>query len=133
MIGDQFQPREVKLMFSEYDLAATTEAVHDALIKRVRWIVTREPNWARLDYEIAREAINQLTAVYGKVLFALRDLPSDALHPDFFDHFAISPEMWDLINRISLSSEWIDAPTHPHEPFDKRRPVCKLCDSFEMA
>lgn len=133
MIGDLYEPRQIQINLDEYQLAATIEATHDALIKRVKWTVIREPHWAGLDYQIIKMSISHLAQAYTTFMFAARDLPSEAFHSEFFSTFSIEPDMWGLINAITFGKNWESMPIHPHMPGHPSRPACSLCDGFEMA
>lgn len=133
MIGELYQPRQIQVSLTDHQLAATIEATHDALIKRVKWVVTRDPAWVELEYDIARMAVTQIAEAYTTLMFTARDLPSDAFHREFFSMFGVDPDMWNLINAITYGKDWDTVPIHPHMPGHPSRPACSLCDAFEMA
>jgi hypothetical protein len=133
MIGDMYEPRVINIGLSEHQLAATVEATHDALIKRVKWVVTRDPAWRDLDFDIARMAVSQLAEAYTTFMFAARDLPQEAFHGQFFSMFGVDSDMWNLINAITYGKSWDTVPIHPHMPHHPSRPACKVCDAFELA
>lgn len=133
MIGDLYAPRPVQLEVTDQHLATLIEATHDALIKRVKWTVTRESHWANLEFETMQMCISLLAETYTLLVFTARDLPSDAFYPTFFDVFGVSSDMWEIINSITYGKSWEAVPVHPHMPGNPNRPACALCDSFEMA
>ena len=133
MIGELYQPRRIDISLDEHQLAATVEATHDALIKRVRWTVTRESQaWNDLDFPTVKACVAQLAEAYTTFMFAARDVP-DSFHSEFYNMFSVDSDMWNIINAITYGKGWENVPIHPHMPGHPSRPACSVCDSFELA
>lgn len=114
----------ISLELRPEELAATVEALYDALMRRMKWTLQRDirltpDGWGDLKFDTAQEIVNQLSAALAKGMMALREL--DGLHPEFEEMFTPTEEMWDLIAQVTLASGWEEAPTH------ERHSSCELC------
>ena len=115
----------IEWSLSPYEMAATIEALHDAVLRRLKWTVQRErKHWSQLDWEVVTEVVNQAAQAYSKAVMTLRSLDDLHVNPKFYEAFEIPTEGWDLINDIFLADSWDEAPVH--DPCD-----CRLC--FKMA
>ncbi len=109
------------------EVVAVTEAVHDALVRRVWWSTHPDsPFRHTCPLDAAQEVIDQLINSF----FMLRNLLQEnevELHPDFMGMIHLSEEFMDLVARVTLADEWKDVPTHEdHEDEDD----CKVCMTF---
>lgn len=115
---------EVSLTLRPEELAATVEALYDALMRRMKWTLHRDvrmtpDGWGDLAFETAQEIINQLSASLAKAMMVLREYGD--LHPEFEEMFTPSQDVWDLIAQVTLAGAWEEAPVHP------RHSSCDVC------
>ncbi len=110
------------------ELAATVEALFEALVRRVMWCVRPDQQeWAELEWKWAQEALTDTVQAYTKALMTFKDL--DNIHPKFVPSVTLPDEMWDLVNEVTLASSWEEVPTHPKHPYDE----CPICAVFLIA
>ena len=119
---------EITLILHPQELAATVEALYDALMQRMKWTLRRDERktpegWPSVDYQTAQDLINQTASSLAKGMMALREL--EDLHPEFEEMFSPSTDMWDLINEVTLATEWDHAPLHASHPEERKCPVCR--------
>lgn len=108
---------ETTLTLNAYELCALIEALYDSLLSRIKWTVQRKERrtpdgWTSVDWMTAQATIDQLASAYAKAFMALKSIPDLDLDPNFEKTFTPPPELWDLLNQISLAQEWSQAPTH---------------------
>jgi hypothetical protein len=119
----------VELILTPYELAATVEALHDTLLRRLKWtIYPGHTHWQKLDWDVAHDVIDQLGQAYTKAMMTFRtmDVPQ-GVADEFFPTFALSDEIWDLLNDVSMAQSWEEAPSHSrHDPKE-----CSVC--FKIA
>lgn len=118
---------EVQLTLTPHELAATIEALHDALIRRMKWTLQRDERrtpdgWGNLRFETAQTIINQLSSSLAKAMMLFRE--QDNLDPEFEELFTPTEEMWDLIAQVTLAGTWQEAPVHG------RHSSCEVCTSL---
>lgn len=108
---------EVTLTLDPNELCALIEVLYDGLLNRIKWTVRRKERqtpsgWHTLDWETAQASIDMLAGAYTKAYMALKSMNDVDVDPDFEKTFTPRPPLWDLLNQITLSKEWAEAPTH---------------------
>lgn len=104
---------------------ATLEAIHDVLIRRVRWSTDPDPVFREnCPLDAAQEVINGLITAYFTVLNTLRDNGIN-VHPEFLPMIHLSETFMDLIARITLADSWDQLDIHPEHDEE-----CEVCETF---
>lgn len=102
----------INLQISPEELAATIEALHDTILRRLRWtIYPGHQHWKGLEWEIVREVVSQLVQAYTKAMMSFRELEVP-VNPNFVKVFGFPTETWDLLAEISVAQNWSEAPVH---------------------
>lgn len=117
---------ETTLTLDVYELCALIEALYDGLLNRIKWTVRRNvrrtpDGWASVDWETAQSCIDQLAGCYTKAMLALKAVPDIDLDPDFERTFTPPPQLWEILNQISMARGWEQAPEHE---IHSNCPVC---------
>jgi len=116
----------VDLTLGPAELAATIEALHDAILRRVRWTTVEHDQfqtWRSLELETVQAVLDNLVSAYTKAIMLYRE--SDfAKSQSFESTFLLKPEVWELLNDVTVATTWTDVPTHPVHSYADRCPVC---------
>lgn len=117
----------MNLELQPHEVAAVVEALHDALLQRVKWsLMPGNPShWRKLDFEIARSAIDLLASSYAKAIMLFRDLPNEEISPEFLVMFTIEREVWNEIDQITIADKWEDVKLHRHQTLTEGCVVCE--------
>ena len=117
----------VDLTLAPEELAATVEALHDTLLRRLKWTVyPGHSHWKSLDWQVAHDVLDQLVQAYTKAMMTFRSMEvPQGIEPTFDDVFGLPVEIWELLNQVSLADSWEKAPVHT------RSEDCKVC--FKIA
>ena len=115
----------IDLILESGELTATIEALHDAILRRIRWSVSPQfTTWRRLDIRTAQLVINAMISAYTKAMMTYRD--SDiAKHEQFEERFIFSTEIFDLLNDFTVAERWEDLPFH-----EDHEDGCAICMPF---
>ena len=104
------EQRTTDLILTPGELAATIEALHDAVLRRIGWAINPTP-WRELDLAIAQEVINSLVSSYTRAMMLYRESDFGKL-PEFEVEFEFSPEVCDILNTFTLATSWDQVPMH---------------------
>ncbi len=120
------EDRTTNLILTPAELAATVEALHDAVLRRIGWSISHEVSWRSLDLVIAQEVVNLLIASYTKAMMLYRE-EDFGKFAEFEGHFSFSQEIWDLLAEFTKASDWSDIPIHQFHGQG-----CSLCEKIPM-
>jgi len=104
------------LILTPGELAATIEALHDAVLRRIGWAINPTP-WRELDLSIAQEVINSLVSSYTRAMMVYRESDFVKL-AEFEVEFRFSPEVFDILNAFTLATSWDQVPMHSYDGCD---------------
>ena len=118
------EPKLLNLSVAE--LASLIEALHDAILRRLRWCVSPDfQHWRNLEIETVQAVMNSLVSTYTKAMMVWGE--SDFYKSKMFeDTFTMSDEIWDLLADITKATDWNGVPYHENHLRD-----CDFC--FEIA
>ena len=118
--------RTSNLILTPGQLAATVEALHDAVLRRIGWSISHDVSWRRLDLVIAQEIVNLLISSYTTAMMLYRE--EDFLkHPAFEKEFSFPDEVWELLAVFTTAESWDEVPHH-----DSHGQGCTLCEKIPM-
>lgn len=117
--------RTTNLILTPGELAATVEALHDAVLRRIGWSISHEASWRSLELVIAQEVVNLLIASYTKAMMLYREGP--ARFDAFETSFGFSDEIWELLATFTKASSWEEVPLHTYHGQG-----CDLCEKIPM-
>jgi len=116
--------RTTNLILTPGELSANVEALHDAVLRRIGWSISRDLSWRKLDLVIAQEVINLLISAYSKAMMLYREEDFPKLD-EFEKVFGFSDAIWELLATFTKASDWSEVPYHTvHEE------NCDLCDKI---
>jgi hypothetical protein len=121
------EPRhpQVSLEVSPDELASIIEALHDGVLRRIRWTSYADQGfekWKKLDLEIVQQVINGMFSAYTKGVMTYRDADFTN-RASFEDAFLWPDEVFDLLYGILDAESWDSVPNHRvHKPAE-----CKVC------
>lgn len=118
--------RTTNLILLPGELAATVEALHDAVLRRIGWSISLEASWRSLDLVVAQEVVNLLIAAYTKAMMLYREEPFGK-HVEFESHFSFSDEIWELLAVFTTAQSWDEIPIHTFHGQG-----CSLCEKIPM-
>ncbi len=118
--------RTTSLILTPGELAATVEALHDAVLRRIGWSISHDVSWRRLELPIAQGIVNLLISAYTKAMMHYQE-EDFAKHPEFEVEFAFSDEVWELLATFTKASSWDEVPYH-----DSHGQGCTLCEKIPM-
>lgn len=104
----------VELKLEPNELTAVIEALHDGILRRLRWTTIDHPQykvWRTLEIETVQIVIDNFVSSYGKALMVYREADFTK-SPTFNDKFMLPDEVWDLLNGITIATSWDDVPVH---------------------
>jgi hypothetical protein len=117
---------KIPLNLEPAQLAGVIEAVHDAILRRVRWSTveaSQYQTWRRLDIETVQVVIGNLKGAYAEALMVYQE--ADFMKsPEFATTFMLPDEVWDLLDTILHAESWEEVPTHPIHSIADNCPVC---------
>jgi hypothetical protein len=118
---------QIDLQFSHHETAYLIEALHDAIIRRVKWVVDPEMEaWRqKVDLPIIQHVINAMVQMYGVALQTFRDSGA-VVHADFVSMMEFPSEFWDQINSITLADNWSEVTYHAEHGDN-----CPVCVTIE--
>jgi len=106
------------------ELAGVIEALHDGILRRMRWSTYKSPEyaqWRRLELETVQIVIDGFIAAYTKAVMLYRE--QKFRYNLFEDKFVFHQEVWDLLAEITTANSWDSVPYHNvHMPED-----CIVC------
>ena len=115
----------VNLEIAPDELAGIIEALHDGVLRRVRWTVYSDQNfekWRELDIKVVQQVMNGMTGAYAKAVMVYRDAQFKN-QGSFEAAFLWPDEVFDVIYEIIDAESWEDLKLHPvHSP-----EACKVC------
>ncbi len=118
--------RTTNLILTPGELAATVEALHDAVLRRIGWSISHEVSWRSLDLVIAQEVINLLISSYTKAMMVYREEDFGKL-AEFEVEFGFDDTIWDLLANFTKASDWSEVPLH-----EFHGQGCALCEKIPM-
>lgn len=118
--------KRIQVSYTQYEMAAIIEGIHDSLFRQVRWTVSpAHDRWKSLDFEIVRASIDALSTAYGQSYMAFRQSvieDSEAISEDYERAFIIPDEVWEVIDQIRSCEEWSNVELHLHN-----ESLCQAC------
>lgn len=107
------------LVLTPGELAATVEALHDAVLRRIGWAIN-PTTWRKLDLIIAQAVIDSLISAYSQAMMVYREADFAKL-PEFEVEFEFSQEVFEILNMFTLATSWDEVPLHDYDGCD----LCK--------
>lgn len=114
--------RAINLVLTPGELTATIEALHDAVLRRIRWSITPEFPYRRLDITIAQDVINAMIAAYTAALMEYRTGEFAKLEA-FEERFTFPKDIWDILAEFTKANKWSQVSVHPPHTSG-----CDLCE-----
>lgn len=107
------------LTLTPSEMCSTIDALRSTMCNRLRWAITPNHPFKTNDFIDVQMVIGELVAIYAKAMMAAKD--TDVVATSFFDYFTLTPEIWEVLDIISLAKDWSAMPSHPegHQ--------CELC------
>ncbi len=118
--------RTSNLVLTPGQLAATVEALHDAVLARIGWSISHDVSWRRLELPIAQEIVNLLISAYTTAMMLYRE-EDFAKHPAFEVEFSFSDEVWELLAVFTKAKSWDEVPFH-----EFHGQGCAVCEKIPM-
>ena len=119
----------ITLELTPSELAGVIEALHDGVLRRLRWSTVDDPRfqtWRTLDVEVVQMVIDAMLAAYTKAVMTFREAREvvSGVATEFEDSFSFKTEVWDLLADITKAKSWDDMPIHPIHAHSDKCPVC---------
>ena len=95
-------------------------AVHDALLRSVRWSIGPEGSWRSVALEEAQNYIQTFAVLHSKIWMILKDY--DEPESSFEETFMIPQIVWDVVDEITTATSWDQVERHLHSPT-----LCRAC------
>lgn len=96
--------------FTNSELCSTIDALRSAMCNRTAWSLNPSHPIRVNDFEDVQIVIGDMVSSYAKSLMVLKE--HNGAVPEFYDYFNLTPEIWDMLNTISMANEWSDLPEH---------------------
>jgi hypothetical protein len=118
------QPK-VALEVLPEELAGIIEALHDGVLRRIRWTCYADHDfagWKGLDIGIVQTVMSAMQNAYVKSVMTYRD--ADYKNRGSFEAAFLWPdEVFEILDEIMTAQSWDEVPKHPvHDPVS-----CKVC------
>lgn len=95
-------------------------AVHDALLRSIRWSIGPEGSWRSVPLEDAQNYIQTFAVLHSKIWMVLKDYEEP--EHSFEKAFMIPDIVWDVVDGITTATSWDQVDKHLHSPT-----LCKAC------
>jgi hypothetical protein len=122
----------VSLKLRPSELAGVIEALHDGVLRRLRWSTVDAPEfqtWRKQNIELVQIVLDTMIAAYTKAVMTFREEreKEQGFATEFEDEFSFPDEVWDLLTAITTATSWDEVPIHPiHMPKEK----CTICGTI---
>ncbi len=97
------------------ELASTVQALFHEIHDRLIWAM-QEGHWYRqTSLDDAQSVLNAMVSAYQKALILIRAISEEddkiVLDADFMDTFTFPPEVWKVLDSMTLAETWQQIPT----------------------
>lgn len=116
----------VLLKLSPAQLAGVIEALHDAVLRRVRWSTVPNSDyqtWRTLPLTTVQTVVDNMVSAYVESLMVFQEADF-AKSESFADRFTLQSEVFDLLAAITAAETWDDVPTHDIHRISDGCPIC---------
>lgn len=112
MVAFEFESLDLSL--TPQELLSTVQALFHEIHDRMIWAM-QEGHWYRqTPLEDAQTVLNAMVSAHQKALILVQELAEDdkiKLDADFMDTFTFPPEVWKVLDSMTLADTWQQIPT----------------------